>query len=102
MEWLSVPSSTTSAAMPSNHGSQACVNCNLFFVLDPFVMDESVELMRLRLASFVWVTYATTARRSATHSTCCVCGNMSSGVTFASVKTPSAHKMFKSRAIVAG
>jgi hypothetical protein len=56
----------------------------------------SVEINLRDLASyFAW-------RKSATHSTCCVCGNMSSGCTRISSKTPSQHKMFKSRAIVAG
>src|SRR6202021_2653689 len=41
-------------------------------------------------------------RKSATHSTCWVWGNISKGCTCAKLKTQSPHKMFKSRATVAG
>src|SRR5664280_1839886 len=57
-----------------------------------------IETMGVHLAR----SYSALQRTSATHSTCWVWGNISSGITRTNSKTLSRHKMFKSRAMVAG
>src|SRR6185295_16276077 len=96
---------STTAAI--THGSRRWTNERF----DSVRIVLQTEVIRLKSKTGVveislnWPKFAHSRcldRNSATHSICWVCGNMSSGITCFSSKTSSEHKMFKSRANVAG
>src|SRR5688572_8182547 len=90
---------------PISQGSRFWTNVCKFESLCMYTLENRLKSKTgaVKLASPAQFAHSRCAERnSATHSTCCVCGNMSNGITCFSSKTPDEAKMFKSRARVAG